>query len=102
MKKLIVILPLLIGKVFLGALVFMNLYNWFATKALGSENIGYWLSFGIMLIISFINAKTMKFETNEDEDDEENKFYMSIAENITKIFIYLIIWGFAALVQLGV
>ncbi|CAK1249380.1 hypothetical protein [Fructobacillus cardui] len=38
---------------FMTPLVFMTMWNWYVTQ-IGAPHVGYWLSFGIVLLIDFV------------------------------------------------
>lgn len=75
---------------FVQSIVQMFMWNWFITP-LGVVKIGFWLSMGISLTISMFCGKNGKFEGE--------KIYEQF---ITQIFVFLMIWGIGAIIQLFV
>ena len=73
---------------FVQSIVQMFMWNWFITP-LGVVKIGFWLSMGISLTISMFFGKKGKFEGEKIDE-----------QFITQIFIFLIVWGVGAIVQL--
>lgn len=55
MKKIIGFI-LGIGNFFLSPFVAMLMWNWFATE-LGAPEIGYWLSFGLIVLTDFVTYR---------------------------------------------
>lgn len=73
---------------FVFGIVLMFMWNWFVVP-LGVVKIGFWLALGLSLTIKcFFGSKS---------NDSDDGFIMDCAVNI---FVYLIVWGIGAIVQL--
>ena len=93
---LVIALILFTGNIFLAPLVFMQLYNWFVVPATGWIKIGYWLAFGISLLLDAVKTRV---SVNDDEaDNAVGLFRKALIQTLT----ILAVWGVAALIQLGV
>lgn len=93
---LVFALILFTGNIFFAPFIFMQLYNWFVVPATGWIKISYWLAFGIVLLLDAI--KTRVSAGNDKDDDAAGLFTKALTQTGT----LLLVWGIAALVQLGV
>ena len=98
-------LALVIGNTFFEAFVFMKLYEWFLFNLFNTPTISYWQSMGISITITFalMGILVILATKNKDKDDDESDTLgESLGREIAITVIVAILFGIAALVQLGV
>lgn len=89
-------LILFTGNIFLAPFIFMQLYNWFVVPATGWIKLSYWLAFGIVLVLDAIKINV---SVDKDKDDDAVGLFTKATIQTGTL---LLLWGIAALVQLGV
>ena len=93
LPQLLIILAITIAISFYHAFVFMKVYNWFIPLATGWTPIGYWLAFGIIILIDLVKSR---------KDSKDKSFREYLIGVFVTIAIISTFFGFAALIHLGV
>lgn len=97
--KVIISIAISFSVSFYAAFVAMRVYNWFIPAATGFKEIGYWLAYGICLVVEVF---TLEISNTKDNDDLDDILSKSLVHSLVKVTILSLILGVAALVQLGV
>ncbi len=98
LPQLLFCLLLTISLMFYEAFIFLTLFNWFIPLVTGWNPINnYWLAFGVTVFLNFI---LLRFD--DKVEVEEKSFGDRLYKIFERLAVTSMIFGFAALIHLGV
>lgn len=95
---IILTIALVVAVVFFGPFVVMKFWNWFVVPATGFNEIGYWLAFGLNMLVSFVTAGSAANKNTTKVNNAEQLFGFVFAIAI----LYAIFLGIGAWVHCGI